>query len=117
MSFTKLVKDFYEGLWQPGGVQSRATTASSTAVLRIMNERAVFAEVFRLGKASRPELAGITGLSTPTVAVAQNNLEDAGLLRQVGRRAGPAGRSALLFEVRPETKNKHTKDNKHKFVR
>src|SRR3569833_128497 len=102
MSFTKLVKDFYEGLWQPGGVQSRATTASSTAVLRIMNERAVFAEVFRLGKASRPELAGITGLSKPTVAVALNNLEDAGLLRQVGRRAGPAGRSALLYEVRPE---------------
>jgi len=67
-----------------------------------MNERAVFAEVFRLGKASRPELAGVTGLSKPTVAVALNNLEDAGLLRQVGRRSGPAGRSALLYEVRPE---------------
>lgn len=82
-------------------VQSNAT-ASTTAVLRVMNERAVFAEVFRAGKASRPELAGITGLSKPTIAVALNNLEDAGLLRQVGLRAGPAGRSALLYEVRPE---------------
>ncbi|WP_433380205.1 ROK family protein [Actinoplanes sp. CA-142083] len=82
-------------------MQSSAT-ASTTAVLRVINERAVFAEIFRLGKASRPELAAITGLSKPTVAVTLNNLEDAGLLRQVGRRAGPAGRSALLYEVRPE---------------
>ncbi|WP_221329056.1 ROK family transcriptional regulator [Actinoplanes sp. L3-i22] len=82
-------------------MQSSAT-ASTTAVLRVMNERAVFAEVFRLGKASRPELAGITGLSKPTVGITLNNLEDAGLLRQVGRRAGPAGRSALLYEVCPE---------------
>ncbi|RSM46495.1 sugar kinase [Actinoplanes sp. ATCC 53533] len=67
-----------------------------------MNERAVFAEIFRLGTVSRPELARVTGLSKPTVAVALNNLVDAGLLRQVGMRAGPAGRSALLYEVRPE---------------
>jgi len=68
-----------------------------------MNERAVFAEIFRLGTVSRPELARVTGLSKPTVALALNNLEDAGLLRQVGTRAGPAGRSALLYEVRPES--------------
>jgi len=101
MTLTKFGSDLYETLWQPVDVQSSAT-ASTTAVLRVMNERAVFAEVFRLGQASRPELAGITGLSKPTVAVALNNLEDAGLLRQFGRRAGPAGRSALLYEVRPE---------------
>ncbi|UQU67787.1 ROK family protein [Couchioplanes caeruleus] len=95
------MSDLYERLWQPDDVQNSAT-ASTTAVLRVMNERAVFAEVFRLGKASRPELARITGLSKPTVAVALNNLEDAGLLRQVGLRAGPAGRSALLYEPRPE---------------
>ncbi|MEV8508881.1 ROK family transcriptional regulator [Actinoplanes sp. NPDC051475] len=82
-------------------MQSSAT-ASTTSVLRVMNERAVFAEVFRLGKASRPELARVTGLSKPTVALALTNLESAGLLRQVGLRAGPAGRSALLYEVRPD---------------
>ena len=101
MTFTKFSSDLYEMMWQPDDVQISAT-ASSTAVLRVMNERAVFAEVFRLGKASRPELAQVTGLSKPTVAVALNNLEEAGLLRQVGLRAGPAGRSALLYEVRPE---------------
>lgn len=67
-----------------------------------MNERAVFSEVFRLGRASRPELAGITGLSKPTVAGALNNLEEAGLLRHVGLRAGPAGRPGALYEVCPE---------------
>jgi predicted NBD/HSP70 family sugar kinase len=67
-----------------------------------MNERAVFAEIFRLGKASRPELAQATGLSKPTVSVALANLERAGLLQTVGLRAGVAGRSALLYEVRPE---------------
>ncbi|WP_433205400.1 ROK family protein [Dactylosporangium sp. CS-047395] len=77
-------------------------TASTTSVLRVMNERAVFAETFRLGTVSRPELAQHTGLSKPTVAVALTNLERAGLLRQVGTRAGAAGRSALLYEVRPE---------------
>ena len=46
-----------------------------------MNERAVFAEVFRLGKVSRPELARATGLSKPTISVALADLERAGLLR------------------------------------
>ncbi|MFI5954328.1 ROK family protein [Cryptosporangium sp. NPDC051539] len=82
-------------------MQSTAT-ASTTTVLRVINERAVFAAVFRLGTASRPELAQVTGLSKPTVALALSNLEGAGLLRQVGLRSGPAGRSALLYEVRPE---------------
>jgi predicted NBD/HSP70 family sugar kinase len=77
-------------------------TASTTSVLRVMNSRAVFAEVFRLGKASRPELAQTTGLSKPTVSLALTHLERAGLLRQVGQRAGAAGRSALLYEVRPQ---------------
>ncbi|GAA3453601.1 ROK family transcriptional regulator [Dactylosporangium matsuzakiense] len=77
-------------------------TASTTSVLRVMNERAVFAETFRLGTVSRPELAQQTGLSKPTVAVALTNLERAGLLRRVGTRAGAAGRSAMLYEVRPE---------------
>ena len=50
-------------------------TASTTSVLRVMNERAVFAETFRLGTVSRPELAQQTGLSKPTVAMALTNLE------------------------------------------
>ncbi|MEU8264351.1 ROK family protein [Micromonospora sp. NPDC048999] len=81
---------------------STTGTASTTSVLRVMNERAVLAEIFRLGRVSRPELARATGLSKPTISVALANLERAGLLQSVGRRAGAAGRSALLYEVRPE---------------
>jgi predicted NBD/HSP70 family sugar kinase len=96
-----LIKDLSELMWQAVPVQTTGT-ASTTSVLRVMNERAVFAETFRLGKVSRPELAQQTGLSKPTVAVALTNLENAGLLRRVGLRAGAAGRSAVLYEVRPE---------------
>jgi predicted NBD/HSP70 family sugar kinase len=93
------------------------TTASTTTVLRVMNERAVFSEIFRLGRASRPELAGITGLSKPTVAGALTNLEEAGLLRQVGLRAGPAGRPGALYEVRPEAGHVLAVDIGRAFVR
>jgi len=77
-------------------------TASTTSMLRVMNERAVFGEIFRLGPVSRPELAQVTGLSKPTISVALANLGRAGLVQEVGLRAGPAGRSALLYEARPE---------------
>ncbi len=77
-------------------------TASTTAVLRVMNERAVFAEIFRLGKVSRPELAQATGLSKPTISMALADLERARLVRPVGLRTGNAGRAALLYEIRPQ---------------
>jgi predicted NBD/HSP70 family sugar kinase len=67
-----------------------------------MNERAVYGEIFRRGMVSRPELAMATGLSKPTISVALGNLEREGLLRSVGLRAGGAGRSAVLYEVRPD---------------
>jgi predicted NBD/HSP70 family sugar kinase len=92
-------------------------TASTTSVLRVMNERAVFAETFRLGTVSRPELAQHTGLSKPTVALALTNLERAGLLRRVGMRAGAAGRSAVLYEVRPEAGWVFAVDVGRSFVR
>jgi predicted NBD/HSP70 family sugar kinase len=71
-------------------------------LLRVMNERAVFAEIFRLGRVSRPELARVTGLSKPTISVALADLERAGLVRPVGLRTGGAGRAALLYEIRPQ---------------
>ncbi|MET8143154.1 ROK family protein [Sphaerisporangium sp. NPDC005288] len=81
---------------------SSGGTASTTAVLRVMNERAVFAEIFKLGKVSRPELAQATGLSKPTISMALTDLERAGLVRPVGLRAGNTGRAALLYEIRPQ---------------
>jgi predicted NBD/HSP70 family sugar kinase len=77
-------------------------TVSTTSALRIMNERAVFAEIFRLGRVSRPELAQATGLSKPTISTALVNLERAGMVRPVGLRTGNAGRAARLYEVRPQ---------------
>lgn len=76
--------------------------ANTTSLLRLINQRAVFTEIFRLGKASRPELARVTGLSKPTISMALADLERARLVRPVGLRTGGTGRAALLYEVRPE---------------
>jgi predicted NBD/HSP70 family sugar kinase len=92
-------------------------TASTTSVLRVMNERAVFGQICRIGRVSRPELAQATGLSKPTISVALANLGRAGLVRQVGQRAGAAGRSALLYEVRPEAGWVLAVDIGHAYVR
>ncbi|MBE3007709.1 ROK family transcriptional regulator [Microbispora sp. NEAU-D428] len=62
----------------------------------------MFTEIFRLGKASRPELAQVTGLSKPTISMALADLERARLVRPVGLRTGGTGRAALLYEIRPE---------------
>ncbi|GIH29518.1 sugar kinase [Acrocarpospora phusangensis] len=77
-------------------------TANTTSLLRVMNERAVFGEIFRMGRVSRPELAQATGLSKPTISVALADLERAKLVRAVGLRTGNAGRAALLYEIRPQ---------------
>ncbi len=77
-------------------------TASTTSVMRVMNERAVFERIRLLGPVSRPELADATGLSKPTISLALADLERTGLVRHVGQRTGNSGRSALLYEMRPE---------------
>ena len=77
-------------------------TASTTTVMRVMNERAVFERIRLLGPVSRPQLAEATGLSKPTISLALANLERCGLVRHVGQRTGNSGRAALLYEMRPE---------------
>lgn len=77
-------------------------TANTTSMLRIMNERAVYERIRELGPVSRPQLAGVTGLSKPTISLALANLQRANLVVSVGRRTGSAGRAALLYEIRPE---------------
>ncbi|GAA3197454.1 ROK family transcriptional regulator [Actinocorallia longicatena] len=78
------------------------TTASSTALLRVINERAALEQIREHGPISRPELAKNTGLSKPTISLALADLERVGLVRTVGQRTGGAGRSAMLYEVSPE---------------
>jgi predicted NBD/HSP70 family sugar kinase len=77
-------------------------TASTTSVMRVMNERAVFERIRLLGPVSRPQLAVATGLSKPTISLALADLERCGLVRHVGQRTGNSGRAALLYEMRPD---------------
>ncbi|HEX6835296.1 MAG TPA: ROK family protein [Polyangia bacterium] len=54
------------------------------------------------GPVSRPQLAEATGLSKPTISLALADLERWKLVRAVGHRSGNTGRSAVLYEIRPE---------------
>ncbi|MCW2942725.1 MAG: hypothetical protein JWN00_5710 [Actinomycetia bacterium] len=76
-------------------------TASTTSVLRVINERAVYEQIRLNGPVSRPEVAKATGLSKPTISLALADLERVGLVRTVGLRTGGAGRAAALYEIEP----------------
>ncbi|HEX5401027.1 MAG TPA: ROK family protein [Pseudonocardiaceae bacterium] len=76
--------------------------ANTTAVVRIMNERAVYEQTRQLGQVSASQLVTATGLSKPTIGLALANLERSGLVRHVGHRVGQVGRAPRLYEVRPE---------------
>jgi predicted NBD/HSP70 family sugar kinase len=67
-----------------------------------MNEQLLLEQVRQDGPLSRAELARISGLSKPTVALALANLEHDGLVRVAGHRTGVRGPAAVLYEVRPE---------------
>ncbi|WP_084216603.1 ROK family transcriptional regulator [Pseudonocardia spinosispora] len=68
-------------------------------LLRAMNERLLLDQLTDHGKASRGELAKITGLSKPTVSAALADLESAGLVRMVGSVSGRPGPSTALYDM------------------
>jgi predicted NBD/HSP70 family sugar kinase len=76
--------------------------AARPALIRALNEQLLLDHVRSAGPYSRAELARVSGLSKPTVSLALANLERAGLIRLAGQRTGLPGRTALLYEVRPE---------------
>lgn len=76
--------------------------AARPALIRALNEQLLLDHVRSTGPYSRAELARVSGLSKPTVSLALANLERAGLIRLAGQRTGVPGRTALLYEVRPE---------------
>ncbi|HLH46700.1 MAG TPA: ROK family transcriptional regulator, partial [Acidimicrobiales bacterium] len=82
----------------PGGYAA----ATSTGVVRAINERAIYELVRELGQASATQIGERSGLSRPTVALALSNLEASGLLRQNGLRTGGVGRAPRVFEANPE---------------
>jgi len=75
--------------------------ASSTGVVRAINQRAIYELVRDLGEASAAQIGARSGLSRPTVALALANLEASGLLRQNGRRTGAVGRAPRVYEPNP----------------
>jgi predicted NBD/HSP70 family sugar kinase len=76
--------------------------ATTTAVVRVMNERAVYEQIRHLGTASASQLVAATGLSKATIGLAFGSLERVGLINQVGHRVGHVGRAPRLYEIRPD---------------
>lgn len=71
-------------------------------LVRRHNQRIVFETVLTMGELTRVEIASHTGLSKPTVNVLIDELEKMTLVRQVGQRIGPVGRSPVLYAVNPQ---------------
>ncbi len=86
----------------PLGSVANTTVATTTAVVRVINERAVYEQIRRLGTASASQLVAATGLSKVTIGLAFGSLERAGLISQVGHRVGQVGRAPRLYEIRPD---------------
>jgi len=82
-----------------------------------MNEQLLLERIRLSGPCSRADLARVSSLSKPTVSLALANLERAGLVQEAGQRTGVPGRSALLYEIRPESGFVLGLDIGHQFMR
>jgi len=90
------------GKSSPLGSVANTTVATTTAVVRVINERAVYEQIRRLGTASASQLVAATGLSKATIGLAFGSLERVGLISQVGHRIGQVGRAPRLYKIRPD---------------
>jgi predicted NBD/HSP70 family sugar kinase len=97
----------------PGG----SISAARPPLIRAMNEQLLLEHIRTLGPCSRAELARASGLSKPTVSLALGNVERAGLVQAAGQRTGVPGRSALLYEIRPDAGLVLGLDIGHEYVR
>jgi predicted NBD/HSP70 family sugar kinase len=77
-------------------------SAARPQLIRAMNEQLLLGHIRDAGPCSRADLARRSGLSKPTVSLALASVERAGLVRAAGQSSGRPGRSALLYEIRPE---------------
>jgi predicted NBD/HSP70 family sugar kinase len=82
--------------------QVRSLQAARPQLLRALNEQLLLQHIRQVGPCSRAELARLSGLSKPTVSLALANVERSGLVREAGQRTGVPGRSAVLYEIRPD---------------
>lgn len=86
-------------------------------LMRTMNEQLLLNQIRQLGVCSRADLARLSGLSKPTVSLALANVERSGLVRTAGQRTGVPGRSAVLYEIRPEAGYVLGLDIGHEYLR
>jgi predicted NBD/HSP70 family sugar kinase len=91
--------------------------AARPSLIRAMNEQLLLEYIRQRGPCSRAELARASGLSKPTVSLALGNVERAGLVRIAGQRTGVPGRSARLYEIRPDAGLVLGLDIGHEYVR
>lgn len=79
----------------------RADPFGKGKLLRSLSQRAVLEAVFEQGPITRPEIAAATRLSRPTVASVIEDLEQRGLIQQIGTRTGGGvGRKPMAYEMR-----------------
>jgi predicted NBD/HSP70 family sugar kinase len=100
----------------PAG-QHRTGQAARPQLLRALNEQLLLQHIRQLGRCSRAELARMSGLSKPTVSLALANVERSGLVQEAGQRTGVPGRSAVLYEIRPEAGYVLGLDIGHQYLR
>jgi len=81
---------------------ARTTGAARPRLIRTLNEQLLLEQMRANGPVSRGDLAGASGLSKPTVALALTSLERDALVQHAGRRTGGRGRSASLYEIRSD---------------
>ena len=74
-------------------------TAGTQSRLRALNARAVLEVIDRSGPVARADVARLTGLSKPTVALALGSLLAAGTVREAGVVSGRKGPAALLYQL------------------
>jgi predicted NBD/HSP70 family sugar kinase len=91
--------------------------AARPQLIRTMNEQLLLNQIRQLGVCSRADLARLSGLSKPTVSLALANVERSGLVRTAGQRTGVPGRSAVLYEIRPEAGYVLGLDIGHEYLR
>jgi predicted NBD/HSP70 family sugar kinase len=91
--------------------------AARPQLIRALNEQLLLGHIRQLGPCSRAELARLSGLSKPTVSLALANVERSGLVQVAGHRTGVPGRSARLYEIRPEAGFVLGLDVGHQYLR
>ena len=76
--------------------------AARPSLVRALNEQMLLEQIRRLDRVSRSDLASVSGLSKPKVAMVLADLEKGGLIRAAGRTSGRRGRAPTLYQLRPE---------------